>query len=187
MPTYHRRATVSRNGLALAGSGLGAGLVDGQVTSNSPLRAAEGLSSLIQLRGHVEVVDSRLAAILAVKADQGVDLQVSEVQVDVNGVEAREEVDKRLLLALRDVYEQSLLDGFPRWEGRSDRKVENQGLRVDIADVDTALVGEQDGVALTLRVDANVELGVRWVRQEGLENEVVQSTGDGLDLCAASN
>ena len=41
---------------------------------------------------------------------------------------------------------------------------------------------EEDGVALAGRVDADVVFGVGGVREEGLNNKVVEGTGDGLDL-----
>ena len=59
---------------------------------------------------------------------------------------------------------------------------EAHGLGVNVADVDTTFVREEDIVALAGRVDADIVLGVGRVGKEGLENEVVQSSGNGLNL-----
>ncbi len=47
-----------------------------------------------------------LAAVLAIEDNQGVDFEVGKVEVDVDGVEADEEVDKGVLLCFGDVWEE---------------------------------------------------------------------------------
>lgn len=89
---------------------------------------------------------------------------------DVSRVHADKEVDKDVLLLGRDVLEEDLLDGLTVWEIGADWDEELQGLRVDIADVDTTLMGEEDVVAFTDGVDADVELGVGGVGQERLDD-----------------
>jgi hypothetical protein len=56
------------------------------------------------------------------------------------------------------------------------------GLGVDISDIDTSLVGEEDLVSVPHRVDANVVFGVLRMRKERLDDEVVEGTGGLLDL-----
>jgi hypothetical protein len=51
--------------------------------------------------------------------------------------------------------------------------VEDECFGVDVADVDTAFVGEEDGVAFALGVDADVVFGVGGMWLEGLDDEVV--------------
>jgi hypothetical protein len=183
--TYHRRATVSGN-LSTCSGGRASRLVDREVASNSPLRAADALRSLVKLGGHVEVVDGRRLAVLAIENDQRVDLEVREVEVGVDRVEADEEVDEGLLLLLGDVGEKRRLDLVPGGEGGADGDGESECLGVDIANVDTTLVGEEDAIALTLGGDADVEFGVGRVREEGLDDEVVEGAGDSLDLMMRS-
>ena len=137
-----------------------AGLVDGHVSRDSPLRPADRVSSLVELGRHIEVVDRGLAAIDGIEADQGVDLEVSEMEVDIDGVKADEEVHEGLLLGGGNVLEQGRRELLARREWLADRNVELECLGVNIANVDTTFVGEEDGVTLTLGVDADVILGV---------------------------
>ena len=53
----------------------------------------------------------RLVAIGTIKNNEGVDFEVGEVEVDVDAVEAGEEVDKGVLLR-RDVGQEGVGDGF---------------------------------------------------------------------------
>ena len=157
-------------------------LVHRQVASNSPLRSANGLGGLIKLRSHVEVVDGRLPTVDAIENDERVDLKVSEVEVDVDGVEADEEVDEGLFLGGGDVGEESVGDCLTRGEWCANGKAQLEGLRVDIANVDTTLVCEENVVTFTGGVDADVVLGIGRMRQEGLDDEVVERAGHRLDL-----
>ena len=104
------------------------------------------------------------------------------MQVDVDRVEANDEVDEGILLGRGDVRKESCRNRLTRRERRADGKAECERLSVDITNVDTAFVGKEDLVALTLGVDADAVLGVGRVREEGLEDEVVESACDCLDL-----
>lgn len=68
------------------------------------------------------------------------------------------------------------------WEGLGDENVKGESLGVNITDVNTTLMGEEDAVALTLGVNTDVIFGVGGVRKEGFDNEVVQGASNGLDL-----
>ena len=179
---HHRRAAVSRDRLALGSRRLRTGLVHRQVARDRPLGTAERLCGLVQLRRHVEVVDRRLAAIDAIEADKRVDFEVCEVEVNVDGVEADEEVDERLLLRLGYVLEQGVGDGLARGDRLVHADLEGQRLRIDVANINASLVRKEDIVAITVRVDADVVLGVGRMREEGLDDEVVESARDRLDL-----
>lgn len=182
LQTHHGGSAVSRNGLALRRRGRGAALVDRKVAGDRPLGSADGLSSLIELGGHVKVLDGRLAAVDAIEDDKRVDFKIGEVEVDVDGVEADEEVDESLLLGCGNVLEEGVGDNLPGREGLVDGEAKLEGLGIDITNVDTALVSEENVVALSLGVDADVVLGIRRVRQERLDDEVVQRAGHRLNL-----
>jgi hypothetical protein len=49
---------------------------DGRVTGDGPLGATEEVGGLVELGGHVEVVDLGGLAVGSVEADEGVDLEV---------------------------------------------------------------------------------------------------------------
>ena len=94
MQTYHGGSTVSRDGLALCnGTGRGASVIKREITRNRPFGSADRVRRLIEFSCHIEVVDCGLTTINSVEADQGVNLEVSEVEVNIYGVEATEEVD----------------------------------------------------------------------------------------------
>ena len=101
-----------------------------------------------------------MAAVFSIEADEGVDFEVSEVEVDVDRVETDEEVDKGVLLTCRNVREEGRRDGLTRGECGADGEVQGERLGIDIADVNTTLVGEENGVAFTLGGDADIILGV---------------------------
>lgn len=69
----------------------------------------------------------------------------------------------------------------------ADGEVEFECFSVDVADVDTAFVCEEDGVAFAGGGDADVVFGGGRVGQEGLEDEVVERAGDGFNLEIVKN
>ena len=62
------------------------------------------------------------------------------------------------------------------------RDGEAECLGVNITDIHTTLVGEEDLVAFAVGVDADIVFGVGWVREERLYDEVVEGAGSALDL-----
>lgn len=76
----HGWATISGY-LGASGKSSRSGLVDCQVSRNSPLWAADALGCLIELCSHIEVVNCTI-----IEDDQGVDLEVSVVEIYVNRV-----------------------------------------------------------------------------------------------------
>ena len=178
---YHRRATVSGDRFTLGSCSIGT-IVDGEVTSDCPLGSAYGLSSLVKFGSHVEVMDGWGSTVDTIKADQGVNLEVGEVEIDINRVETNEEVDEDFLLFFRHMLEESLGPNVARGERRGNADIEPKGLGVNITNIDATLVSEENRIALTVGVDAYVELGIRGVRKERFQDEVVKCSSDRFDL-----
>ena len=82
----------------------------------------------------------------------------------------------------RYVLQKRVRDDLAGGEGGVDGNLELERLGIDITDVDTTFVREENVVALSLGVDADVVLGIRRVRQERLDDEVVQRAGHRLNL-----
>jgi hypothetical protein len=127
-------------------------------------------------------MDSRLPAIYGIKTNKRVDLEVRKVEIHVYRVQADEEVDEGLFLFGGDVAEEGRCDGRAGGEWRVDGNIEFEGFRIDIADIYTTFVSEEDRITFAGGVDADVVLGVRWVRKEWLDDEVVEGPSDGLNL-----
>jgi hypothetical protein len=156
-----------------------------KVVSPSPLLSAvstnEDCTHLVKLGGHVEVEDLGLASDL--NGDEGVDLEVGKVKVDVNRVQPDEEVDQRLLdLSAVNVLKKARLDRLTVGELAADGDEKLNRLGVDITDFNSSLVGEEHDVAFSDRVDADVELRVGGVGKEWLDDEVSEGAGGLLDL-----
>lgn len=140
---------------------------------------------LIELGSHVEVEDVGLAGRGVLDSNERVDLEVSEVEVDVDRVEADDKVDEGLeTFSSGNVLEEVRLDLFAGRELASNGNEESESLGVDITDVDTSLVGEEDDISLTNGVDADVVLGVGRVGAERFNDEGVEGTSGLLDLFA---
>ena len=103
------------------------------------------------------------------------------VEVDVDTVKTDQEVGKDVLLGLGDVGEKGGNERFPVWERVVDGDQQLERLGVDIADLDTTFVSEENPVSLSGRVDTNVVLGVSRVRRERLDDEGVKGTSGGFD------
>jgi hypothetical protein len=83
--------------------------------------------------------------------NQRVDLKVSELAVNVDGVEARDEVNQDIVNTLGDLAQQGcgdLLVGGVLLEVDGDQEL--LGLSIDITDINTTFVGEEDPVTLEL-------------------------------------
>lgn len=121
-----------------------------------------------------------------VQDDQGVDLEVGKVKVGVDGVEADQEIGEHVLLCGRDGAEQSLFDHFAGGQVAVDWDEELECLGVHVANLDSSLVGEENDISLSDRVDADIELGVGGVGQERLDDETREGTSDRFDLSVES-
>lgn len=83
--------------------------------------------------------------------NQGVDLEVGELAVNVDGVQARDEVNQDIVNTGGDLAQQgrgNLLVGGVLLEVDGDQQL--LGLSIDITDVNTTLVSEEDPVTLEL-------------------------------------
>lgn len=78
--------------------------------SNGPFGAALKLSSLVEFGGQVEEVDISGGSVSVGDDDEGVDFEVCELAVDVDGVETGDEVHQDVMDALWDVLEQRRRD-----------------------------------------------------------------------------
>ena len=122
------------------------------------------------------------SAVDTIKTDQRIDFEVSEVEVDVDGVETNKEVDEDFLLLFGHMFEKCLSPDVTRGKGSGNANIKPKGFCVDVTNVDTTLMGEENGITLAVGVDAHVEFGVRGMRKERLQDEVVEGSSDRLDL-----
>ena len=81
--------------------------------------------------------------------DQGVDFEISELAVNVDGVEAGDEVHKDIVDTFGDTLQQSGGKLFIGWVfGEVDWDKDLLGLGIYIANVDTTLIGKENPVTL---------------------------------------
>lgn len=123
----------------------------GRATGNGPLGTALELGGLVQLGGQIKEVHLGGGGIGVGDDHQGVDLQVGELAVHVDGVQAGNEVHEDVVHTAGHLLQQrggDLLVGGVVLEVDGDEELLR--LRIDITDVDTTLVGEEDPVALGL-------------------------------------
>lgn len=151
-------------------------------SGKGPLGTGLKLGSLIYLGSQIQVVDLGRVFGCGVEDDQRVDFEVGEVEVDVNGVKTGDEVDQDVVLGGRNMSQERSLDGGSSGESISDLDLELKGLGVNIANLDTTLVGEQDVVSIAIRVDANVVFSVGGVGDERLDEEGLEDTGNRINL-----
>ena len=156
--------------------------VNRKITGDCPLWPAYALCRLIEFGCHIKIANLRLATIDGVKDNQGVDLQVGKVKIDVDTIETNDKVDQRVFLLGRHVLEQGVCYLFPRWEWLRNGNIEHETLCVDITNIDTALVREENVVPVTRGRDTDVIFSVGSVWKERFDNKVVQGPSDGLDL-----
>jgi hypothetical protein len=183
---YHGWASVSGDlalsrGSSLLGGGL-VPLIHAQITGDGPFGSTDALSGLVELSGHVEVAHLGLAAVNAIEDDEGVDLEIGKVEINVDAIEAGQEVNESVLFLCGDVGEEGGCDRFAGGERLVHGEIKNESFGVDVADIDTTLVCEEDGVAFTRGCDTNIIFGVRGVGKERFNNEVVKRSCDGFDL-----
>lgn len=134
--------------------------------SNGPLGSTLKLGSLIELRGQIKEVNLSGGLVLVGNDNEGVDLEVGELAVDVNTVEAGNEVDKDIVDTLGNVLQESSSDlligrepeGQSVWCLKSckllhllsevDGDQETLSLSVNITDINTTLMGKENPVTL---------------------------------------
>jgi hypothetical protein len=153
----HGRTSVNVD-LAVLG-GTSGNAEGGRRAGNGPLDTALELGSLVNLGGKIEEVDIGRGDVLVGNHDERVDLEVSELAVDVDGVKTGDEVDKDVVDTGGHLAEEALGDLLVAGvllEVHGNQEL--LSLSVNITDLDTTLVVEENPVAL------NFELaGFRWV------------------------
>ena len=104
------------------------------------------------------------------------------MQVNVDTVETNEEINEGVFLFGWDVGQEGGRDDVACGERLNYGKVEYERLCVDVANVDAAFVGEEDGVAFTTGCNADVVFGVGGMGKERLNDKVVEGSRDRFDL-----
>jgi hypothetical protein len=143
----HRRAGVDVD-LAIS-RGDDGGAEGSRAAGNSPLGTALELSSLVKLGGQIQEVDLGGGGVSVGDNNQRVDLEVGELAVNVDGVQARDEVNQDIVNTLGDLAQQgrgNLLVGGVLLKVDGDQQL--LSLSIDITDINTTLVGEEDPVTL---------------------------------------
>ena len=143
----HWRTSVNVD-LAVDG-GQGRQTQSGGAAGDSPLGAALELGSLVELGREVKEVNLGGGGIGVGDDHERVDLKVGELAVDVDGVQAGDEVHQNVVDTLGDLGQQGggdLLVGGVVLEVHGDEQLLSLG--INITDVDTTLVGEEDPVTL---------------------------------------
>jgi hypothetical protein len=141
----HGRASVNRDLAVLGGTSGSAESSRG--AGNGPLDTALELGGLVNLGGKIEEVDIGRGDLLVGDDDERVDLEVSELAVDVDSVQAGDEVNENVVYTGGDLAEEALGDLLVAGvllEVHGDEEL----LSIDITDLDTTLVVEEDPVAL---------------------------------------
>jgi hypothetical protein len=114
--------------------------------------------------------------------DEGIDFEVGELEIDVDAVESDDKVDQYVLSFGGDMGEEILLEGGERGERLGGSNDDLGGLGIDITDVNTAFMVEQDVVSFTFRVDVDVVLCLLGMGNKWFDEEVGQVSLDMLNL-----
>lgn len=183
---HHRRPTVGRNFSAFGCDGIPT-LVDRKVTSDSPLGPADALSRLIELSGHIQVMDHGFTTVDGIENNKRVDFKVRKVEINIDRIETDQKINEGILLLSRNMAEEGSSNILASGEGLVDRDVKDKGFGIDVTNVNTALVSEENAVTLALGTDANIIFSIGRVGKERLDDEVVQSARDSLDLLSGAS
>ena len=144
----HGRASVNID-LAILGSTASGDAESGGRTGNGPLDTALELGGLVNLGGKIEEVDVGGGDVLVGNDDERVDLEVSELAVDVDGVKTGNEVNKDVVDTGRHLAEKALGDLLVAGVLLEvDGNQELLSLSVNITDLNTTLVVEENPVTL---------------------------------------
>ncbi len=106
-------------------------------------------TDLVELSSHIKVVDGWWLAVNTVKANERIDFEIGKVEVGIDRVQSNQKIDERILLLGRDMRQKSTLDNITRRELLSDRERELESLGIDVTDLDTTFMCEEDIVSFT--------------------------------------
>lgn len=129
----------------------------GGAASNSPLGATLELSCLVELGSQVEEVHISRGTLSVGDDHQGVDFKVGELGVHVDSIETGDEVNQDIVDTLGHLAEQGLGDllvGGVVLQVDGDEQL--LSLSVDITNIDTTLVGEEDPVTLSYELARSI-------------------------------
>jgi hypothetical protein len=83
--------------------------------------------------------------------DQGVDLEIGELAVNVDGVQAGDEIDEDIVNTFGDLFEECGGEFFVGGEFlQVDGDEDLHSFGINVADIDTALVCEENPIALSV-------------------------------------
>jgi len=183
---HRRRPTVGGNFSAFGCDGIST-FVDRKITSDSPLGPADTLSGLIELGCHIQVVNCGFTTVDGIKDNKRVDFKVRKVEINIDRIETNQKISEGILFLSRDMTEESSSNNLSSGEWLVDRDIKDKGFGVDITNVNTTLMSEEDAVTLALGTDTNIILSIGRVGEERLDNEIVQSARDSLNLLSGAS
>jgi hypothetical protein len=118
-------------------------------TSNGPFDTAFEFGSLVEFGGKIKEVDFGGGALSIGNDNERVDLEVGKLAVDVDSVEARDEVHEDIVYALWYLFEESSRELFVRGIFLEvDWDEDFLGLSVNITNIYTTFVREENPIAL---------------------------------------
>lgn len=126
------------------------------------------------------------ATVDGIEDNERIDFKVREVEINIDRVETDQEINKGVLLDGRDMSEEGSSNILASREGLVDRNIKDEGFGIDVTNVNTALMSEENAVTLALRTDTNIVFSIGRVRKERLDDEVVQSASDSLNLLSGA-
>jgi hypothetical protein len=115
---------------------------------------------LIQFGGHIEEGDRR-GTVGSLHTDERVDFEVGIVEIDICGVESNEEIHQSVLAVRRNSREKAGLELGSVWEIAIHWDCDLGCFGVDITNIHSALVGEEDHIALSYGVDTHIVFAAR--------------------------
>ena len=127
------------------------------------------------------------ATVDGIEDNERIDFKVREVEINIDRVETDQEINKGVLLDGRDMSEEGSSNILASREGLVDRNIKDEGFGIDVTNVNTALMSEENAVTLALRTDTNIVFSIGRVRKERLDDEVVQSASDSLNLLSGAS
>jgi len=127
-------------------------------------------------------VNCGLTTIDGIKDNKRVDFKVCKVEINIDRIETDQEINKGIPLLSRDMTEEGSSNNLASGEWLVDRDIKDKGFGIDVTNVNTTLMSEENAITLALGTDTNIILSIGRVRQERLDNEIVQSARDSLNL-----
>jgi len=132
-------------------------------------------------------VNGGFATVDGIEDNERVYFKVREVEINIDRVETDQEINKGVLLDGRDMSEEGSSNILASREGLVDSNIKDEGFGIDVTNVNTALMSEENAVTLALRTDTNIVFSIGRVRKERLDDEVVQSASDSLNLLSGAS